>query len=270
MTKGKTRAEGEATPAETGGTQRVYDLAERTARFGEAVIRFCRAFPKSVVNDPLIRQVVRSGTSIGANYCEADDAVSDKEFRQKIGTCKKEARETKHWMRMLAADPDSADAARVLWREAHELTLIFVAIFRKVSKRRMSPRRRRVDRDRGRRLSSLVIGGSLLIGHSPSGVEMSSVFRVLLLLLVVLPLVSGVGVPPAAARGPAGGAVAGARPRRRHRRGRRAPSSPSKAATRGSVPASITAPRGSPPSSSPATPATATPRSAPAPPASRC
>jgi len=140
MTKEKTRAEDREAPAPTGGAERVYDLAERTARFGEAVIRFCRAFPKSVVNDPLIRQVVRSGTSIGANYCEADDAVSDKEFRQKIGTCKKEARETKHWMRMLAAaDPDSADAARVLWREAHELTLIFVAIFRKVSKRNDSP-----------------------------------------------------------------------------------------------------------------------------------
>jgi four helix bundle protein len=113
---------------------RVYDLADRTARFGEEVVRFCRGFPKSVVNDPLIRQFVRAGTSIGANYCEADDAVSDKEFRQKIGTCKKEAREAKFWLRMLAAaEPDHAAAARSLWQEAKELHLIFASIFRKLS-----------------------------------------------------------------------------------------------------------------------------------------
>ncbi len=123
-------------PAEAGGSGKVFDLAERTARFGEDVIRFCRAYPKSVVNDPL----VRSGTSVGANDCEADDAVSDKEFRQKVGTCKKEARESKYWLRMLAsAEKDRAGAARVLWREAHELTLIFVAIFRKVSKKSDPP-----------------------------------------------------------------------------------------------------------------------------------
>jgi len=140
MTKEKTRAGDEAAPAGSGGAGRVYDLAERTARFGEDVIRFCRAFPKSVVNDPLIRQLVRSGTSVGANYCEADDAVSDKEFRQKIGTCKKEARESKSWLRMLAAaEVEQAAAARELWREAHELTLIFVAIFRKVSKKDAPP-----------------------------------------------------------------------------------------------------------------------------------
>jgi four helix bundle protein len=140
MTKEKTRVGEDASPAGSGGSERVYDLAERTARFGEAVIRFCRAFPKSVVNDPLIRQLVRSGTSVGANYCEADDAVSDKEFRQKIGTCKKEARESKYWLRMLAAaEAEEAEAARELWREAHELTLIFVAIFRKVSRKDAPP-----------------------------------------------------------------------------------------------------------------------------------
>jgi four helix bundle protein len=84
-----------------------------------------------------------SGTSVGANYCEADDAVSGKEFRLKVGTCKKEARETKHRLRMIAAaEPESASAARVLWKEANELMLIFSAIFHKVS----SPRTRSDDR----------------------------------------------------------------------------------------------------------------------------
>src|SRR5438552_8122603 len=81
---------------------------------------------------PLIGQAVRAGTSVGANYCEADDAVSKKEFRCKIGTCKKEARETKYWLRMIAAAEEAMkEPARVLWQEAKELHLIFAAIFRK-------------------------------------------------------------------------------------------------------------------------------------------
>jgi four helix bundle protein len=84
---------------------------------------------------------VRSATSIGANYCEADDAISRKEFRQKIGTCKKEARETKHWLRMIAAaEPDRADASRTLWKESRELHLIFASIFRKLSTTKPKPK----------------------------------------------------------------------------------------------------------------------------------
>jgi four helix bundle protein len=80
----------------------------------------------------LISQIVRSGGSVGANYCEADDAVSKKEFRQKIGTCRKEAKETKYWIRIIvAAVPTVRDEARILWQEAKELHLIFCAILRK-------------------------------------------------------------------------------------------------------------------------------------------
>ena len=68
-----------------------YDLEERTARFGEAVIRFARTLPQDVITIPLISQFVRSGTSVGANYCEADDADSKKDFRHRISICKKEA-----------------------------------------------------------------------------------------------------------------------------------------------------------------------------------
>jgi four helix bundle protein len=111
---------------------RRYDLAERTAKFGETIIVFARRLAVDTVSRPLINQIVRSGTSVGANYCEADDAVSKKEFRQKIGTCRKEAKETKYWLRMIAtACPDHRHDARDLWREAKELHLIFCAILRK-------------------------------------------------------------------------------------------------------------------------------------------
>ena len=112
--------------------KQVYDLEERTARFGEAVITFAKRLPRNPVTLPLIGQIVRAGTSVGANYCEADDAVSKKDFRHRISICKKEARESKYWLRMIAgAEPSSKQEARVLWQEAKELHLIFAAIWRK-------------------------------------------------------------------------------------------------------------------------------------------
>lgn len=109
-----------------------YDLEERTAQFGQTVITFAKSIPVNVVTRSLIDQFVRSGTSVGANYCEADDAHSKRDFRHKVSICRKEARETKHWLRMIAhAEPTLADAARTLWQEAKELHLIFAAILRK-------------------------------------------------------------------------------------------------------------------------------------------
>src|SRR3954447_21974635 len=105
-----------------------FDLEERTAKFGEAIIAFAKKVPLSLVTTPLISQLVRAGTSVGSNYVEADDADSKKNFRFKIGLCRREARETKHWLRMIvAAVPEMRDAARVLWQEAKELNLIFGA-----------------------------------------------------------------------------------------------------------------------------------------------
>src|SRR6476620_5314304 len=75
-------------------TPLVYDLEERTARFGEAIIDFAKKIPRSPLTDRIIDQLVGAGTSVGANYIEADDSVSKKEFLKCIGTCKKEARET--------------------------------------------------------------------------------------------------------------------------------------------------------------------------------
>ena len=79
-----------------------YDLEERTAKFGEGVIKFCQNIKQDAITKSLISQLIRSGTSIGANYMEANAASSIKDFGNKIFICKKEAQETKHWLRMLA------------------------------------------------------------------------------------------------------------------------------------------------------------------------
>lgn len=120
--------EGQSTNA-----KKKYDLEERTARFGEKIIKFAIRAPKNPVTLPIIGQLVRAGTSIGANYCEADGAESRKDFKHKIGIGKKEAKETKFWLRMLSmAVPELKDEARELWKEAQELTLIFSSIILKL------------------------------------------------------------------------------------------------------------------------------------------
>lgn len=81
---------------------------------------------------PIIKQLIRSGTSIGANYFEADCAESRKDFIHKLSICKKEAKETKYWLRMIArANPEINHKAKILWKEAHELQLIFISIINK-------------------------------------------------------------------------------------------------------------------------------------------
>jgi four helix bundle protein len=108
-----------------------YDLADRTTSFGEMVVRFAKKVPLNVITSPLISQFVRSGTSVGANYCEADDADTKKDFLYKIGVCKREAKETKYWLQMIAgAEAACKTEARKLWHEAKELHLIFAAIGR--------------------------------------------------------------------------------------------------------------------------------------------
>lgn len=110
-----------------------YNLEERTAVFGEKVLRFCNKVQKDTISIPLINQVVKSSTSIGANYCEADDAESKLDFKHKIGICKKESRETKHFLRMfLVIFPKHQDEINKLWNEARELNLIFNSIYNKV------------------------------------------------------------------------------------------------------------------------------------------
>ena len=109
--------------------KKIYDLEERTAKFGENVIEFIKIFRRDEINRPLISQLIRSATSIGANYMEADGAESKRDFLHKIALCKKESKETKHWLRMIAkANPEKRTGCLVLWQEVQELTLIFSSI----------------------------------------------------------------------------------------------------------------------------------------------
>jgi len=103
-----------------------YDLEERCSLFAEKVIVLCKKAKFNDFNKPIIVQLIRSATSIGANYMEANGASSKKDFKNKIFICLKEARETKHWLRLLAKLEDVyIDECRVLWKESHELCLIF-------------------------------------------------------------------------------------------------------------------------------------------------
>ena len=112
-------------------TEKPYDLEERTATFGEVVIDFARKIPVNAITKRLIDQLVGAATSVGANYCEADDAVSKKDFRHKISICKKESRETKFFLRMVVrAVPELREEAKPIWQEAKELHLIFAKIYR--------------------------------------------------------------------------------------------------------------------------------------------
>ena len=111
--------------------KKTYDLEERTAKYGEDILMFMKTLKRDDINRPLISQIVRSGTSIGANYMEADAAESKRDFRHKISLVKKEIKETKHWLRMIAkANPQRREELKALWNEGQELTLIFSSILK--------------------------------------------------------------------------------------------------------------------------------------------
>ena len=106
-----------------------YDLEERTAKFSEKLIDLCKLAPKNIITNSIIEQLIRAGTSIGANYCEANGASSKKDFKNKIYICKKEAKETKYWLRLLPVSvSELKEECKSLWLEAQEFTLIFSKI----------------------------------------------------------------------------------------------------------------------------------------------
>jgi len=106
-----------------------YDLEERTAQFAEQIIDLVKTIPITAINNKIISQLVGSAGSVGANYCEATEGESKKDFNHKIGICKKETKETKHWLRLLArSNPERKEEIRKHWQEAQELLLIFSKI----------------------------------------------------------------------------------------------------------------------------------------------
>ena len=109
-----------------------YDLEERTARFGEDVIAFVKKLPVNKITERIIPQLVGAGTGVGSNYCEVDCAESNKDFIHKMSIANKEAKESKHFLRMASvAVPEVTPEGRTLWKKAHELNMIFMTIVKK-------------------------------------------------------------------------------------------------------------------------------------------
>lgn len=106
---------------------RAFDLEDRTIKFSQEIVSFCKTHQKNKLIQPLLLQLIRSASSIGANYVEANNSCSKKDFRNKIYICKKESQETKYWLKVINSSIDS-EAIEALWQEAHELNLIFQKI----------------------------------------------------------------------------------------------------------------------------------------------
>jgi len=116
-------------------TSKSFDLEERTAKFGESTINFSTRLEQNVISKPIISQLVRASTSIGANYMEANGASSKKDFANKISICKKEAKETLHWLRMIKqCFPEKREEIKELWGECMQLVLIFSKISLSISR----------------------------------------------------------------------------------------------------------------------------------------
>ena len=109
-----------------------FDLEIRTTEFAKKLLLLCKKESITIISKPIIDQLLRSSTSVGANYREANGADSKKDFRNKISICKKEAKETMYWLELLSTVSPNKDDLRILWKESHDLTLIFSSISRKL------------------------------------------------------------------------------------------------------------------------------------------
>ncbi len=111
---------------------KLYDLEERTERFTEAVIEVCKKLPKNVINNELVSQEIRSAGSVGANYIEANESLSKKDFANRIKICRKEAKESRYWLRLInSSNSEFKKEINGLMQESTELMNIFGAILKK-------------------------------------------------------------------------------------------------------------------------------------------
>ena len=112
---------------------RIYDLEERTTVFAEKVRDFCLQLPKNAANLQYVPQIIRSGSSPGANYIEANESIGDKDFKMKIKTCRRESKESAYWLRLVILDgsAEQENQRTYLRQEAKEFVLIFTAILKK-------------------------------------------------------------------------------------------------------------------------------------------
>jgi four helix bundle protein len=109
-----------------------YDLEERTLKFSKEVIKLVKNLPKTIPNVEIIKQLVRASGSVGANYIEANEALSKKDFIMRVKICRKEAKESRYWLRLTEVNGEDAEKQRqLLIQEATELMKIFGAILEK-------------------------------------------------------------------------------------------------------------------------------------------
>ena len=113
--------------------ERVFDLEERTFRFAKETRDFVQQLPKHTINHEYSKQLIRSSSSIGANYIEANESLGKKDFLMRLKICRKEAKETVYWLKLVLLGPEVtvASAHSLVLNEAIELTRIFTAICRK-------------------------------------------------------------------------------------------------------------------------------------------
>lgn len=111
---------------------RQYDLEERTLKFAKEVMDFVDGLPKTIANTEIAKQIIRSSGSVGANYIEANEALSKKDFTMRIKICRKEAKESRYWLRLIGVTGEDPEKRRQsLVNEATELMKIFGSIVEK-------------------------------------------------------------------------------------------------------------------------------------------
>ena len=109
-----------------------YDLEDRTLEFGKRIIRMCKVLPRNTISNVLVNQVMRSGTSMGANYREANETETKKDFCFRMRICRKEGKETIYWLNLIIeSDPELKERISPLIQETQELVKIFAAIIEK-------------------------------------------------------------------------------------------------------------------------------------------
>jgi len=114
---------------------KLYDLEKRTFEFAKASRAFLKTLPRTIGNIEDAKQFIRASGSIAANYIEANESIGKKDFVMKIKTCRREAKESGYWLRLLDCDGELDSARAKLAGEAAELTKIFGAIVRKSEER---------------------------------------------------------------------------------------------------------------------------------------
>ena len=117
------------------GDRKPYRLEERTLLFARRVVDFVNRLPKTVANTEIGRQLVRSAGSVGANYIEANESLSKKDFAMRVKICRKEAKETCYWLKLVTISEELAGEQVSLAQESTEIMKIFGSIVEKTGPR---------------------------------------------------------------------------------------------------------------------------------------